>query len=309
MRVVFTGLLLLAASSADALAQGADPPFVHGRDYTFERMEATRVVHDADDNGPIQLVTYVYRPLKNDRHQVALFAHGSTGGLTRSPKEPAAGDWPPPSIVQFFVSRGYTLVSPQRRGRGESTGTYVEECSVPAGTCTPIEQLALTDRGLKEAALDVNAAIDQLVRGKLAPRDAKILLVGHSRGGFLDLLLAAERPDLFSAVVNFAGGWHNVNDRLAPEDFQRRVDLQSALLTRAAKQVKIPTIWIYADRDPFYNDAARQALLRAWREAGGHAEYVFIGEHNLPNGHLALNTAPLWSAQLDAFLKTIEAAR
>jgi predicted acyl esterase len=30
--------------------------------------------------------------------------------------------------VEFLVTRGYTVVAPTRRGRGESTGTYVEGC-------------------------------------------------------------------------------------------------------------------------------------------------------------------------------------
>src|SRR3954470_10982917 len=115
MRGVIALAFLIAASPL-AAAQALNPEFVYGRDYTFERMEATRVVKDAQDTGTIRLVSYVYRPVKNDRHEVVLFSHGSTGGLVTSPKEPAV---PPAPVVRFFVSRGYTLVAPQRRGRGE----------------------------------------------------------------------------------------------------------------------------------------------------------------------------------------------
>jgi hypothetical protein len=80
--------LVCAAVTASASAQALTPDFVHGVDYRFERREATRRVHDAQDRGRIQLVTFVYRPLKNDRKEVALFSHGSTGGEIRSPKEP-----------------------------------------------------------------------------------------------------------------------------------------------------------------------------------------------------------------------------
>jgi predicted acyl esterase len=91
-------------------------------------MTATRVVNDAEDKGTIRLVAYVYRPVNNDRKKVVLFSHGSTGGLAHSPKE--ALDAPPPPVVNYFVSRGYTLVAPMLGGRNESSGTYVEECSV-----------------------------------------------------------------------------------------------------------------------------------------------------------------------------------
>ena len=33
-------------------AQALSPEFLYQRDYSFERMTATRVVHDADDDGP-----------------------------------------------------------------------------------------------------------------------------------------------------------------------------------------------------------------------------------------------------------------
>ena len=76
---VFIGLILFVAAAADVSGQALNPEFVHGRDYTFERMEAKRKLRDAEDKSTIRLVTYVYRPLKNDRREVVLFSHGSTG--------------------------------------------------------------------------------------------------------------------------------------------------------------------------------------------------------------------------------------
>src|ERR671927_244023 len=150
MRILITFVLFVIASTTCASGQAINPEFVYGRDYTFERMVATRKVHDAEDKGMIRLVTYVYRPLKNDRHEVVLFSHGSTGGLATSPKEPGGSNAPPRTVVQFFVSRGYTLVAPLRRGRGESTGKYVEECSVFTGQCTVDDQVTLGERGISE---------------------------------------------------------------------------------------------------------------------------------------------------------------
>jgi pimeloyl-ACP methyl ester carboxylesterase len=304
MRHLLAGVVLACISAAPAAAQAINPEFVFGRDYTFERLEATRAVDDAQDKGTIHLVTYVYRPVKNDRHEVALFSHGSTGGLARSPKEPGGANALPPSVVQYLVTRGYTVVAPMRRGRGESTGTYVEECSVFTGECTVGDQVKLGERGIREALLDTNAVIDQLVLGRLAPRDAKILLVGHSRGGFLSLLLAGERPALAKAVINFSGGWYGVTDRLAPSENQQRMDDHKARLTRAAARAGVPTLWFYAARDPLIKDGVPQELLRSWLEAGGRAEFVFIAEHSLPNAHLALSDPKLWEQQADALLKS-----
>jgi pimeloyl-ACP methyl ester carboxylesterase len=309
MGILVKVVLFVIASTTCALGQAINPEFVFGRDYTFERMVATRNVHDAENRGTIRLVTYVYRPVKNDRHEVVLFSHGSTGGLSSSPREPGGSNAPPRTVVQFFVSRGYTVVAPMRRGRGESSGTYVEECSVFTGQCTTADQVTLGERGIREALLDTNAVIQQLILGRVVPRQSKILLAGHSRGGFLSLILAGERPTLIKGVINFAGGWYGVTDRLTSAENQRRLDDQKARLTRAANSAGAPTIWFYAARDPLYKDGVPQDQLRYWQEAGGHAEFVFITQHSLPNAHLALSDLRLWEQQADAFLKTIETVK
>ena len=304
MRVYIAVVLFIVACVTCVSGQALNPEFIHGRDYTFERMEATRAVNDAEDKGTIRLVTYVYRPLKNDRHEVILFSHGSTGGMIRSPKEP--GDWPPPSIVRFFVSRGYTLVAPMRRGRGESSGTYVEECSFYLDQCTLAQQVAMTERSLREALLDSKAVIDQLILGRLAHRQSKILVGGISRGRFLSLMLAGERPELVKGVINFVGGWHSVSDKYSSSDNQLRLEAQTVRLTQAAKRTSAPSIWIYAARDPFYNEATTREFFRSWREAGGEAEYIFVANHSLPSGHAVASDAALWGRQVDDFLKTFD---
>ena len=304
MRFFLAVVLVVIAGAAPALGQALNPEFVHGREYTFERMEAKRAVRDAEDTGTIRLVTYVYRPLKNDRREVVLFSHGSTGGLARSPKEPLEA--PPAAVIRFFVSRGYTLVAPSRRGRGESTGTYVEECSVYIGQCTVADQLALGERAIREALLDTDAVIEQLILGRLVPRESKILAGGISRGGFLSLILAGERPKLVKGVINFVGGWYGVTDRLTETDNKQRMDDQFARLARAAKQTRAPSIWFYAARDPLYREGVPRELFRSWQDAGGQGEFVFINDHSLPSGHAVAPNAALWERQVDAFLKTID---
>ena len=61
---LFLAVVLAWISAVPASPQAIDSGFVFGRDYTFERMEASRVVDDAQDKGTIRLVTYVYRPLR-----------------------------------------------------------------------------------------------------------------------------------------------------------------------------------------------------------------------------------------------------
>ena len=304
MRMLIGIILLTLLAGLGVSAQATDSGFAWGRDYTFERMTATRVVDDAEDKGTIRLVAYVYRPVKNDRHKVVLFSHGSTGGLSRSPKE--AMDAPPVPVINFFVSRGYTLVAPMRRGRNESSGTYVEECSVFTNQCTVEDQIPRGERAMKEALADTNAVIDQLIIGKLASRDSKIIAAGISRGGFLSLILAGERPALVEGVVNFVGGWLGVTDRLTDVQNKARMDDQKARLERAAKRFSGPSVWFYAARDPFYKDGVAQGLHKYWTDAGGKGEFIYITDHNLQSGHFVATNPSLWSKQVEALLTKID---
>lgn len=294
-------MLLLFGSTARA--QALDSDFVFGRDYTFERARATRRVDDAQDSGTIELVAYVYRPSKNDRHEVVLWSHGSTGGLITGPKEPVAV---PPPVVRFFVSRGYTLVAPQRRGRGESGGTYVEECSVFTGACTIAAQTALSGRAIAEALRDTDAVLDQVVLGHLVDRRSRIVAAGHSRGGFLSLVLAGRRPGLVGAVVNFSGGWHGITARLDAAQRERRTADHAQWLEQAAKRASMPTFWIYAARDPLYEEGVPQALVAAWQRAGGKADFTYVAEHTLPNAHLTPQAPALWQAPLAEFMRSLD---
>lgn len=61
-----------------------------------------------------------------------------------------------------FLARGYTVDAPLRRGRSESTGTFVEECSEYANPCTAAEQATITDRSIKEALLHADAVLASL---------------------------------------------------------------------------------------------------------------------------------------------------
>ena len=268
-RLVSAGLVLptlLAATTA--VPQAGRPPFArfaHGVDYRFERTTVTT----GGESGA-KLVAYVYVPLKNDRREVVLFSHGSTGGGATAPDEPVV---PPRPVIEFFVSRGYTLVAPARRGRGESGGRYGEECGTWSGACTIADETALFEPGLEEAAADTMAVLDQVVLGRLAPRDSKVVFAGVSRGGFLSLLMAARRPAVAKGVLSFVGGWFSVRDDYPPELNRKRLALQRERLASAAKTVRVPTLWVYAARDPFYSGAVSRQLFEAFTGAGGNGRY------------------------------------
>jgi dienelactone hydrolase len=207
--------------------------------------------------------------------------------------------------VRFLVARGYTVVAPMRRGRGESSGTSLEECANWAGRCTLSEQIGLFEPGLREALLDLEAVTDQIVRSKLGQHSAKLILSGTSRGGFLALAMAAEHPEIAAGVVNFVGGWFPVSTMYPAEINERRLGLQLVRLTGLGARSRAPTIWIYADRDHAYPDSVTRRFFQAFRKGGGSGEYRFIASHGLESGHQVAEDTTLWAGTVNAFLNRL----
>src|SRR5262249_48364695 len=98
----------------------------------------------------VTLEAILYRPASDGPHAVLLFNHGSTGGgnialsMTMRPSRQA----------QFFVERGFAVLAPMRRGRGDSDGVHQEY----EGTCEP----DVLGAGLARAIEDVDATMAYL---------------------------------------------------------------------------------------------------------------------------------------------------
>ena len=292
--VLLLAMLLWAGAAA---AQGPNPQFpLYGVDYTAERMIALRTVDDRADKGTIRLVSHVYRPLKNDRGEVVVSLHGSLGGIAVWPGQPL----PTPSHLALLLRRGYTVVLPMRRGIGESTGHYVEECPFHAGKCTLSGYRTMTDEALAEATLSTEAVVDQVVLAKLKPRDGKFLLWGGSRGGLLALHYAGLHPDQVRGVVAVSPGWLSMTNKWPAEENASRLELQSRILAEAGRRFRGPTLWVYADRDPFYAEALSRQMFGAFQRAGGSGRYWQVHDETLRSGHVPPVEA--WRSEAESFL-------
>jgi pimeloyl-ACP methyl ester carboxylesterase len=76
------------------------------------------------DGETVRLAMRVYRPGGDGPFPTLVFNHGSTG----TGRDPARFGRPIdfPQLAAFFVSRGWAVVMPARRGRGGSEGEYDE---------------------------------------------------------------------------------------------------------------------------------------------------------------------------------------
>ena len=209
-----------------------------------------------------------------------LFHHGSTGMgndaavFTTTVTSPA--------LARFFNDRGWMVVFPQRRGRGKSGGVYAEGLEPDGSGYSHRPECAL--EGFEHALQDVACAVAHLLERPDVDRD-RLLIGGHSRGGFLALAAAGARPGLFQGVLNFVGGWV---DEQATAD-----EINGGLATRGAGFTG-PTLWLYADHDPFYGLVHSRKNFGAFVAAGGQGSFHVLATEAGQDGYNILGFSGLW---------------
>lgn len=246
------------------------------------------------ENGrPVELELVIYQPAGAGPFPTVLFNHGSTGSGT----DPAlfAQTWHSPTIGNFFNSRGWQVVFPQRRGRGRSGGLYDEGFSTnrAAGyTCDPVRSLA----GLERALADLDEVVRHLrTRPSVDPR--RLLAGGWSRGGILAIVHAGTRPGTFQGALNFAGGW--MSDGCA-----NPTAINTVSFARGGAFAG-PTAWIYGENDPFYSLAHSRANHAAFAAAGGRGAFHAFNLGAGQNGHNVHQFPDRWGAVADELLRTL----
>ena len=68
----------------------------------------------------------------------------------------------------------------------------------------------------------------------------------------------------------------------------------------------MPTLWVYAARDPFYSGAVSRQLFEAFTGAGGNGRYHYVETHTLASGHAVATDATLWQQEAGAFLAALD---
>ena len=180
------------------------------------------------DSQTLALEGHEYLP-KQWNGKVILMSHGSTGGNNSAIKTSIRFA----TIAKFATVNGYVFVTFMRKGRGKSEGKFTEE----TGRC---DNGNLT-REVREAEAQLKQVLQQV---KDKHRVSKVILMGHSRGGFLSSVYASKNPDEVQAVVNLAGAWSAVCEG-KNGGFGRRS------LEEAAKKFK-PHFWAYFEKDSYF---------------------------------------------------------
>lgn len=190
---------------------------------------------------------------KNTNHEVILFIHGFKGFK----------DWGAHNLVaEYFANHGYNYIK-FNLSHGGTTPQNPDEV-------TDLE--AFASNTISKELADVNIVINHL---SSTHAFSKINLIGHSRGGALAILKAAEDPRIhklitWSAIGDFSSLWkpeqeaewkktgqiHVINARTKEkmplnvsllEDFKAHKAAYNVI--DAAKRVKIPWLILHGDED------------------------------------------------------------
>jgi dienelactone hydrolase len=252
-----------------------------------------RVATGAFEHGEqITLEMVTFKPAGPGPFPTLVFNHGSTG-IGNDPSL-FTSTVTSPALAKHFTDRGWMVVFPQRRGRGKSNGLYDEGFEPDRSQYSDDPRYALP--GFEHALLDVACVVDHL----LARPDVdhgNLLIGGHSRGGFLALAFAGIRPDLFGGVLNFVGGWV---DEHGPAS-----EMINPVIARRGARFPGPTVWLYAENDPFYSVAHSRKNFHAFEVAGGQGQFHVLETSPGQDGHHILSLTSLWGPVVDGLLELV----
>lgn len=189
-----------------------------------------------------------------------------------------------PAISHLMTSKGWAVVYPQ---------IAASRINLPSDSMAA--QIFCTEQGDHEIVLDQVAAHVQMVDtlfNNMPMLDRRPVLAGHSRGGILALLVAAELQSI-RGVVNFSGGWLGGGCRNSDP-------LNEQLFSAAGRYPGI-SLWIYGEDDITFDIAYTAHMLMAYTRAGGRAilHTKTIGDES---GHNIFNLSRYWSEILSVYL-------
>ncbi|MHC1549133.1 alpha/beta hydrolase family protein [Phyllobacterium sp. K27] len=246
-------------------------------------------VNGNNTDKPIFLDATTFQPVGVGPFPLVIINHG---GAVDAPSN-APWDYRPEAAIKWFVSKGFSVAIPIRRGYGRSEGARVSigNCSSPA----------YIDGG-KEIARDIISAVDYFRQQSFILAD-RIVLIGHSLGGAGSLAAASRHPEGVRGVIAFGPG----AGRMRQGKICRADLLESAFREFGATN-DLPTIWIYAENDKYFGPKLAQHLFRAYVQKKTPIQELEILPPSGDDGHdlFLRNDGPvIWAPIVEKFLKRI----
>lgn len=206
----------------------------------------------------------------------------------------------PSSHAQWWLSRGVAVVAPVRVGYGETGGPDLEDTGArwEGSRCTGQPDFSRVAWAARDAAA---IAHDWVQNQSWASRD-RILVEGYSFGGLAALAVAGLDLAGLRGVINFSGG--TAGNPIDSPGRSCRPDLMASTMEVLGAQSRVPSLWLYADNDPFWGPDAPREWNAAFRRARGVTLFARLAPLPGMNGHDLMAEAPqLWSRYVIAFVR------
>jgi dienelactone hydrolase len=242
------------------------------------------------------MVATVMRPPGEEKRPLVIINHGSPADGSQRPKMERPRY---PSLSSWFVSRGYVVVLPMRRGYGETGGAWAEDY----GRCQTPDYFGA---GLQGAA-DIKAALDYM-RGQPYVVADRTIVVGQSAGGWATVAFSSLNPPGVLGMVNFAGGRGGHQKmpeggigNCAPDNLVKAA-------ARYGSTARVPMLWLYTQNDSFFEPALARRMVDAYDAAGGRAALRPLGPFGNDGHNMASSSSgvAMWSGAVADFLASLK---
>jgi dienelactone hydrolase len=247
-----------------------------------------------ENGNPIRLEVVIYKPSGDGPFPLFVFNHGATGDGKAS--ERFRETWSSFTLANAFVTKGWMVAFPQRRGRGRSEGQYDEGFAADRRqgySCDPIRSVKGAERGLA----DIYAAI-RAIRRRSDVSDAPMLVGGQSRGGLLSVIYVARYPEHVLGVINFAGGW-------LAQACNTAATVNKSLFRSGARYPR-PMLWLYGRDDTTFSVEHSRANFETFVQAGGQGLFFDLPVPTSTGGHLLMLWPELWYPRVEQYLRSID---
>jgi dienelactone hydrolase len=197
---------------------------------------------------------------------------------------------------QWFLTRGYVVAFPLRRGYGATGGEWAESY----GGCNRADYF---HAGL-ETARDIDAAVQALTTLPFVRPDG-VVIVGQSAGGWGTIAYDSVPHPHVSAFIVMAGGrGAHLHDQPTENCHPERL---AGAAARYGATATTPMLWIYALNDTYFRPAIAQALYQSFTAAGGHADFEQPNRFDGEGHHLFFGPggSAIWGPLVERYLARI----
>jgi carboxymethylenebutenolidase len=232
-------------------------------------------------SGKLVLHGFIYKPEGKGPFPALLWNHGSE----RRP------GWLP-DLAPIFLSKGYILFIPHRRGHGRSPGEYVIDQLARAGANGGLHARDKKLVELMEEHLEDQVAALTYLKSLPEVDPQRIAVAGCSFGGIQTILMAEQGLGL-RAAIDFAG---------AAQTWKEAPDLRDRMI-KAVRHAQMPVLFIQAEND--YDLAPSRTLAVEMEKANKtHAIQIFphFGNTAQDAHEFCVHGGEIWSEKVFSYL-------